>query len=129
MDPIDRLSRLIETLRQRMAESAKRPQASAQTTQPNQARSLPPSSRRLTVQELRQRITQRTRAIEPGSPEREQQARRIFFESVLAWEFGDQLLLDSQFNRLLDGIQDAFESDPETHRELNALLTELSTPP
>jgi hypothetical protein len=125
MDPIDRLNRLMETLRQQMAQSAKRLNTSSQSTRPTNARS-PGSANKRTVEELRQHIGERVRAIEPNNPERGRRARRIFLESVLAWEFGDQLLLDSQFNRLIEGIQDAFESDPEINRELQNLLTDLS---
>lgn len=125
MDPVNRLSRLMETLRQRMAESAKKLGTTSQTSAPSAPRS-PASANRRTVEELRAHIGERVRSLEPNNPERRRRARRIFLESVLAWEFGDQLLLDNQFSRLIDGIQEAFESDPEIDRELSDLLTDLS---
>lgn len=125
MDPINRLNRLMETLRQRMAESTKRSNRSSSTQQTRLTRaSSAPSGR--SIEQLRQHIGERVRAIKPEMPEHGRQARRVFFESVLAWEFGDQLLLDNQFSRLIDGIQEAFEADPEIDHELHELLVDLS---
>lgn len=123
MDPISRLNRLMETLRQQMTQSTKRVATPRQDTASNTARAQTP---RQTVSELRQQIRTRVRAIAPNSPDRDRQVRRIFFESVLAWEFGEQLLLDSQFNRLIEGIEEAFEQDSETDRELRNVLTDLA---
>lgn len=125
MDPINRLSRLMETLRQRMAESSKQLDASRPSAAParNDART---AVQRRSVEQLRLHIGDRIRALDPNNAEHERQARRAFLESILAWEFGDDLLLDTQFTRLIDGIQSAFESDPEVNKELSSLLSELS---
>ena len=123
MDPISRLNRLVETLRQQMAESAKR----LDTAKPHAAEAKPQSrSARLSVEELRRRIQERVKAIEPDNPDRGRRARRIFLESVLAWEFGDELLLDSRLDRLIDNIQQTFESDPEIDAQLSDVIASLS---
>ena len=123
MDPINRLNRLVETLRQQMAESARR----LDTAKPHAAEFKPQNrSARLSVEELRRRIQERVKAIEPDNPDRRRRARRIFLESVLAWEFGDELLLDSRLDRLIDNIQQTFESDPEIDAQLGDVISSLS---
>lgn len=123
MDPISRLNRMMETLRKQMAESSKRLDTS---------KSPPPEvcgrSRyeRPTIQALKARIEERIGAIESDAPDRDRRAQRIFLESVIAWEFGDQLLLDSQVGRLVDGIQETFETDPELNSQFHDLLSQLS---
>ncbi len=123
MDPINRLSRIIETLRQQMAESAKRPGPSKPSSDEVRARNR---SDRPSVEELRHRILQRVREIEPDNPDRGRRARRIFLESVVAWEFGDELLLDSQLDRLIDSLQQTFETDPELDIQFRELIANLA---
>jgi hypothetical protein len=123
MDPINRLNRMVETLRQQMAESAKRLDTSK--TPSGETRSQNRSGR-LSLDELRRRIYDRVQAIEPDTPDRGRRARRIFLESVLAWEFGDELLLDSQLDRLIDNLQQTFESDPEIDAQFRDLMANLS---
>lgn len=126
MDPINRLNRLMETLRQQMAQSAKRTSTPTPEAQKKDAQTASARGQRLTVPQLRQLIQERARAIPSDRPDRDKQLRRIFLESVLAWEFGEELVLDSQFSRLLENIQEAFEQDDDTNRELRNVLAELA---
>lgn len=125
MDPITRLNRLMEALRQQLAGSAKRmdSQTGLFTTTEAQSRGR---SERPSIQELRSRVETRLLALESGTPDRKRRARRIFFESVLTWEFGDELLLDNQFARMIDNIQETVEADPEMDRQFDELLSSLS---
>ena len=122
MDPIDRLNRLMQTLRQQVATSAKRTDA---PTTPGEVAG-PRRAARPSVANLRARVQERLHALPPAdTPERRQQARRAFFETVLAWEFGDRLLLDRDLVRLVDQLQETFE-DAELARELDVVLDALT---
>lgn len=125
MDALTRLNRLMETLRQQLAGSVKRTDATTgrSTASEIQSRGRP---ERPSIQELRSRIEARLLALEAGAPDRRRRARRIFFESVLAWEFGDQLLLDSQFSRMIDNIEETVQTDPEMNQQFDELLSSLS---
>lgn len=125
MDPITRLNRLMETLRQQIAGSVKRPDAGAGQSASHEVQSEG-RPERPDIQELRSRIAARVLALDAGSPDRKRRARRIFFESVIAWEFGDQLLLDSEFSRMIDNIEETVQADPEMDQQFNELLASLS---
>lgn len=113
----------METLRKQMAESAKRLDT-AKSSSPEVGRQNRPE--RPSLQKLKTRIEERIRAIEPDAPDRSRRSRRIFLESVIAWEFGEHLLLDSQFDRLVDTIQETLEADPELDSQFHHLLGQLS---
>lgn len=123
MDPINRLNRLLETLRQQIAESARRSDTSRTQTSPSQSGN---GAVKLALPELRRRIQDRIQGVEPTTPEGQRQAKRLFLESVLVWEFGDNLLLDKQYQHMLDNIQATIESDPDTDKQFTALVTDLS---
>lgn len=126
MDPISRLNGLMEVLRRQIADSARRLDAAGK---PGTPAARPPSAAAPTavsVQQLRRQITDRLRAIEKSDPRQGDKARRIFFESVLLWEFGDALLLDRRVDDVIDHIETAFRSSPDLDRQLGELLNQLA---
>lgn len=127
MDSINRLNRVMEILRRQIADSARHLEsphkASASTTL---ARSKPAAQ--APVEELKRRITERLRTVESSDPRREQKVRRVFLESVLAWEFGDNLLQDSRIDDLLDNIQETISASTDVSRQLDELLAQLRNP-
>lgn len=122
MDPINRLNRLVESLRQQMAESSRRLESSPRAA----VGETPRGNARLSLPELRRQIQERIQAVEGTNPEARRRARRIFLESVLVWEFGDNLLADQRHQTLLDNIQAAIENDAELDKQFSALVGELS---
>lgn len=124
MDAITRLNRLMDTLRQQLAGSTKRTDAATRQSTAGEVQSHGRTEGR-NIQELRARIEARMHALEAGTPDRNRRARRIFFESVITWEFGDELLLDSQFLRMIDDIEKTVEADPEINRQFSELLASL----
>lgn len=124
MDPISRLNRLIQTLRLRMAESSRRLESSRRgpTTEKSRGTTLP----KLALPELRRQIQERIQAAEPNTSEGKRQAKRIFLESVLVWEFGEDLLRDQRYQTMLDRIQATIEVDTELDQQFNALVADLA---
>lgn len=125
MDAISRLNRLMETLRQQLAGATKR----TSPTSGHAPTHGPQPVQRPTVEQLRARIHERILALGPDDPERRRKAQRLFLEAVIAWEFGEQLLMDSELNRLIDRLEATFASEPEMEHELNAALQGLESKP
>ena len=67
-----------------------------------------------TQRRLDQLISQRMAAIPPDDPDRRRKAFRLFLESVLLNELGENLLNDPGFSQLIDTVQLQMESMPET---------------
>jgi hypothetical protein len=75
---------------------------------------------------LRSTVRDRLRSLDPDDPRRPDQARRIFLESVLAWQFGAELLLERGFAEIVAGVQDALRANPQADARLGQLLQELT---
>ncbi len=58
-------------------------------------------------------VAQRVRSITPDDPDRERKALRIFLETVLLSELGQELIGDPAFTLMVDHVQQQMEADPE----------------
>lgn len=58
-------------------------------------------------------VAQRIRSIAADDPAREKKAFRIFLETVLLSELGQELLGDPAFSIMVDHVQAQMESDPD----------------
>jgi hypothetical protein len=124
IDPVNRLNQMMEVLRREMAESAAR--AETGKAQTSKSGTQPQVAAKQGMQELRSRLHERLRTLDPADPRRLHKARRVFFETVLAQEFGNDLLLDSRLDDMLDSIQETISSNSELDARFNALLEEIS---
>jgi hypothetical protein len=57
-------------------------------------------------------IAERVRALDPADPDRGRKAFRIFLESVLLAELGEELINDPGFYELVDKVQRTMEDSP-----------------
>ena len=118
---ISRLNAVMETLRRQVSETERR-------SEPEKSRSATSSSRSATstparnLTQLKRRVRDRLKNIDPSDPQRESRSRRIFIESVLAWEFGEQLLSDRKLDEFVEQIQSAMSSQPDIDKQLSELL-------
>ncbi|RSZ56383.1 hypothetical protein HF313_22305 [Massilia atriviolacea] len=58
-------------------------------------------------------LQQRVAALDPADSQRGRKAFRIFLESVLLAEFGEELINDPAFYAMVDQVQLAMEDDPQ----------------
>jgi hypothetical protein len=58
-------------------------------------------------------VAQRIRSITPDDPQRERKAFRLFLETVLLSELGENLVSDPAFAVMVDHVQAQMEGDPE----------------
>jgi len=70
-------------------------------------------------------IGQRIRAIDRDDPNRGRKTFRVFVESILLSEFGEELINDPQFYRIVDDVQQQMETDPATQTSVSAAIQEL----
>lgn len=125
MDALSRLNSIMETLRRQVAESGRRMQVTGHTRPP--AGNVASSTPRPGLPELKQRLLERLRNIDPDDPHKPYRSRRLFLESVLTWEFGDRLPLDRRFDDLVDKLLKLIDTDPDLKRQMTELLASLPT--
>jgi hypothetical protein len=125
MDPVNRLDQIMQVIGRQLSERASRLEAGSKSL----PTSLPArAARRPTVTALKSTVQKRLRNIDPDDPRRADKARRIFLESVLAWQFGNELLLERGFEEIVSGVQEALRAHPQADARLSQLLAELTTP-
>jgi hypothetical protein len=124
LDPVNRINQMMEVLRREMAESTAR--ADKAQSQSGRAVARNPVTPKSGLQELRARLHERLRALDPQDPRRQHKARRLFLEVVLAQEFGNEFLLDRRFDDMLDNIQETISTSPELDARFSALLEEIA---
>jgi tRNA A37 N6-isopentenylltransferase MiaA len=119
---ISRLNAVMETLRRQLSETERRSGPENSRTSTSSSRT-PASSPQRSLAQLKQRVRDRLKNIDPSDPQRKSRSRRIFIESVLAWEFGEQLLSDRKLDEFVEQIQTAMSSQPDIDQQLSELLT------
>lgn len=122
MDPINSLSKIMETLRRQASSGSDRlNQKQAQTKENNEvSRASKPN-----LKQLEQQIATRIIKLDQDDPNKFKKATKIFVESVLAWEFGTELLQDSRFSEIIKKVETTIEQEPKLKKELGELINQF----
>jgi hypothetical protein len=70
-------------------------------------------------------INQRVAALDPADPQRGRKAFRIFLESVLLGEFGEELMNDPAFYQMVDDVQQLMEGDARVTAAIDKAVASL----
>ena len=117
MDPVNSLNNIIKTLRQRLHNQDATKLKNKKTTTSNKAE----KKDKISLQELKINTINKAKAVDPEN-KNPQLKTQILLESILIWEFGEELINDPQFEPMRRDIQDAIASDPSLVEKLNSLL-------
>ena len=127
MSPVDNVSSVMRRLRREMDRNLERlgggeaaasaPQAAAPARQP------------LLTPTLRSVVARRLRALDPRDEGHPRRATEVFVETVLLTHFGDHLVNDPAFRRLMRDVGADLLADPAADGELSALFAELLRDP
>lgn len=123
MDPINHLSKIAEQLRRQAVDTASNAGKRDKTTSGSSA--LAGSTGRVSVEELQQKIRDRIRNLGNAQSDRKKQATRVFVESVLAWEFGEEISSDPRFYTLVEHVQSAMESDASIGNSIDMMIDKM----
>lgn len=106
LDPASQLAALIRV----QVSSLRRPQAAGPGIG---RRQQPASAAAAGSPDLATVVAQRIRSVARDDPQRERKAFRIFLETVLLSELGQELVGDPAFVLMVDHVQGQMESDPD----------------
>jgi hypothetical protein len=70
-------------------------------------------------------VARRVQALDPADPDRPRKAFRVFLESVLLAEFGDDLINDAGFHRLVEDVHAQMAADPELSGKVALAATRM----
>jgi hypothetical protein len=121
MDPINGLSHIMRVLRERLAQkSGSTEKSSTKSGTPPQKKSAPKAA----PDEIMRRIGDRIRALTPEE-RRGGKGIQVFVESVLVWEFGEELLQDPRFTEIAREVQSSISENSNARDKLVSLLNQL----
>lgn len=120
MSRIDGLTEVMELLRRQIsaAKSGRKVKTRAAAHRPPLTKTSP--------QALKQRIQERLRGLDL-SGQGERHAARIFLESVLTWEFGEELASDPNFGEMVTEMDQLIQSNEELRAAFTHMIQRLST--
>ncbi len=125
MEPINGLSNIMEILRRQISDNAKRLDKTGKSGGHRAARNVTRSGT-TSPKELRALIQDRIKGLNADEARYQYKAKRLFLESVVISEFGNEISRDQGFNDMLDDIQDVIESNADTKQLFDSLIGELS---
>ena len=76
--------------------------------------------------ELKKSITKKLSALDTNNKNYKQQSNNIFLESVLIWEFGEDIINDSNFQQMIVKLNDAICQNKETSNKFDLLIQQLT---
>lgn len=126
MDPVSGLGQIMRLLQRRLAENRRRSEGLQPTGgEPGApARRGTPAAAKPSTEEIRRRIGERIRMLEPAD-RRGPRAAQILVESVLVWEFGDDVLDDPEFAELTQQVRTVMTEDPEVWSKFQVVLDDF----
>ena len=125
MDPVGGLSEIMRLLQRQLAEKKQQ----SERLEPTGGQTGTPARRATTAskvspEEIQRRIGERIRMLEPEERQGPR-AAQVFVESVLAWEFGDEVLDDPDFVELTRQVRTAMTDDPMLWRKVQGVLADF----
>lgn len=128
MDSIRRINELVALLRSGLSPdksqlSTKQPATAAHSGQRLSSKRAE-TDRSLDISELKKRVLDRISLLTPEQQKGEK-AVQIFIESVLAWEFGNELQNDPRFHSIAQEISKHFVSDHSLQKSIQIFLREI----
>ena len=125
---VDGISGLIEVLRRRIGAQSQRLETSKRADKNKEADNLR-GHRRVNAVELEAGIRNRILELDPEDDDYQDNATGIFLESVLLWEFGDEMSKDEEFADLILKMKESFTSNKDLRDSMDRLIKQLSSLP
>lgn len=124
MDPINNLNQIMQVLRQRLAQKPEQKNRVSGSKTAADNRVTASKAQKASTEEVIQGIARRINALSPDD-RHGPAAVKIFVESVLIWEFGDELTQDAAFSELATEVQNSLLENQSAHEKLLSFFAKL----
>ena len=122
MDRIKQINSIFKIARSQLSKQAKTDSLTANKKTKN---SVKKKIKKTSPTELKKSISEKLRILDKKSPDYNQQSRNIFLESVLLWEFGEDIINAPEFHQMLDKISNTICNNKESSRKFSKLIKQL----
>ena len=124
MDRISGLNKIVESLRLQISKKQSSRISSVKRKTPGIGK-VERKPRRISSEQLQKRIIDRIKVLDKNDESFQFQATSIIIESVLIWEFGDNLSSNPKFYEMVSDINNSMLSDKPTSLKLNKLFGDI----
>jgi len=123
MSKINGINGVIEVLRKKIGTTSTNQSRSTSKSPDNTSGNL--STRPRNTDELKKGISERIKDLKKDSSDFEQKATKIFLESVIAWELGEELVNDDKFDQMINDIYQSIVTNDELNNNFKLLINDL----
>lgn len=128
MERIDALTQIMQVLKRKLSDpQTENTRATKKPSLPETTNSESVSISNASVQQLETRIAERVKSINRSDSQWYSKAGRVFVDSVLAWEFGDQLVQDARFSEMSQKVLQVLNGDQSIQNKLHQLLDQFAS--
>ncbi len=127
MPPINGLSRIVQILQTKVSDRKKLPIKTDEppsSTNFNINQNDSANFQKASLAELEKRVIERLKSISVDNVSSNNMVR-YFVESILTWEFGDEILQDPTFSDLSQEVVESFKSNQQAWEKIEIILNEL----
>lgn len=125
MAQIEGLGYMLEVLRRRISSNTQRAEATSSTKSQDSSSATSRMPTRTNVAALREKVRDRLRSLNPDEPQHRNKAVRIFLESVILWEFGEDIAPSAELAEIVTSISSEMDAHPTLRNNLHSLVDEL----
>jgi len=126
MDRINGLNQLMRSLRQQFTDNANRSDKSAATQRSRDSSRSARSRKKPTIKQLENRVVERLNLLDRENGDFARQAKQVFIELVIVWEFGDQIQNDLKFPEMTRTVLEIFDSNVAIRGKLQSYIDKMS---
>lgn len=127
MDRINGLNQLMRSLRQQFTDNVNRSDKGGRTQRiRDNSRSITRARKKPTIEQLENQVVERIKSLDRENGDFSRQAKQVFVELVIVWEFGDQIRNDLQFPEMTRAVMEMFESNTSIRGKLQSYIEKIS---
>lgn len=123
MDKIKQINSIFSTARPQTSKQSKTEQLHTEKKVNIKSRK---KTKKISSNEIKKIISKKLKALDIKSENYTRQANRVFLESILLWEFGENIINAPEFHQMLEKINDTISSNNESSCKLSELIKQLT---
>jgi len=123
MDKIKQINSIYDITKTHVSKKEK---SALNTSTKNAASTFEKKIKKTSAAELKKNISEKLKKLDVNSENYHKLSKRIFLESVILWEFGDDIINDPDFHQIIEKITSAINNNEKAFKDLATLVKQLS---
>jgi len=123
MDKIKQINSIYDIAK---THASKKEKSALNTSTKNAAGTFEKKIKKTSAAELKKNISDKLKKLDINSESYQKLSKSIFLESVILWEFGDDIINDPSFHQIIEKITSAINSNEKASKDLATLVKQLS---